>query len=157
MYVHTCLHAYMPTCIHQHITGLTYIHAYMPTCIHPCVRTLHAYIAHILVYCQAWKWAKSSLRRLILGLFGPRPGSEPKVASEGSFWIFLGPGLEMNQKQPQKAHFEPFWAHAWTWAKSSLRRLILSLFGSRLGNEPKVASEGTFWYFLDPCLQMSQK
>ena len=67
-HVCTYIHAYMPTCIHQHITGLTYIHAYMPTCIRPCVRTN----IHTCLHC--------SYTCVLPGL-----ENEPKVASEGSF------------------------------------------------------------------------
>ena len=37
---------------------------------------------------------------------------------------------------------------AWKCAKSYLRRLTLSLFETRPGNVPKLASEGSFWAFL---------
>ena len=57
------------------------------------------------------------------------------------FWVGPGPGTGKNL--PQAAHFEPFRAQAREQVKTGSRRLILSLFGPRPENRPKLFPRGS--------------
>jgi hypothetical protein len=104
---------------YMHTLGENRLHAYIVTCIHfwnyiqtlqsclpaentsktklttplggICCTCIHAYIAPAT-------GVRTYMPTLLWYVYIARPGNEPKVASEGSFGVFLGPDLEMSQK-----------------------------------------------------------
>ena len=57
---------------------------------------------------------------------------------------FLASGPEPSQNRFQYAHFEHFWSQAQNLARMGLRRLILSVSGTKSGTWPEQVSGGSF-------------